>query len=46
MRRSVARWLMAGLLGAALAFGSMAPAWPTETPSVMADPGGSGGDGG
>ncbi len=46
MRRSVARWLIAGLLGTALALGSMAPTWMTETPSVLADPGGSGGDGG
>jgi hypothetical protein len=47
MRSRVARWMAAGLLGAALALGSMAPNWIAGTPSALAsDPGNSGGGGG
>lgn len=46
MRRRLARWMAAGLLGAALALGSLAPGWPQATPTVLADPGGGSGGGG
>lgn len=46
MRRRLARWLAAGLLGATLALGSFAPGWLGTAPSAYADPGGHSGGGG
>ncbi len=46
MRRRLARRLVAGLLGAALALGSFAPTWLADVPAALADPGGSHGGGG
>lgn len=47
MRRTLVRWLTAGLLGAALALGSFTPALPNAISTALAaDPGGAGGGGG
>lgn len=46
MRQRLARWLVAGLLGATLALGSFAPTWLTDATPALADPGGHTGGGG
>jgi hypothetical protein len=47
MRRTLARWLAAGLLGVTLALGGIVPTWFGAVPAALAaDPGGHTGGGG
>lgn len=47
MRKRLARWLVAGILGAGLALGALAPTGLVSVPAAHAtDPGGSHGGGG